>query len=354
MQHGNLAAEERSSKGKIAYLCRSFISSPMEKGRIGFIDLAKGVCIVLIVLGHTGIYVDFPGLTLMRTPLYFALSGLFFKDYGGFLQFLVRKTNKILVPFLFFYICSYAIFYLCNLLFPGLIVSDARGILDVFTQVQYFNGPIWFLLALFWCNIAFCAVSLGVKRETARAVIVFAIFAVGYAVEKMGIFLPCVLDAAMVGMPFFYFGYLLKKSPLLYPSRFDKYNLPVALLLFAVAYFTDIVFRPVIHFHDKFISGNLLAMALLACSSVTGLLLLCKAVRWLPVVSYLGRYSIVTLCLHHLVYRPLMLVVKNVPILGGYENIIVALLTIAVCVAAIPFCRRYLPYVTAQKDILKL
>ena len=74
----------------------------MGKVRIDFIDLAKGVCIVLIVLGHTGIAVDYPGLTLMRTPLYFALSGLFFKDYGGFMQFLVRKTNKILIPFLFY------------------------------------------------------------------------------------------------------------------------------------------------------------------------------------------------------------------------------------------------------------
>ena len=325
----------------------------MGKVRIDFIDLAKGVCIVLIVLGHTGIAVDYTGLTLMRTPLYFALSGLFFKDYGGFMQFLVRKTNKILVPFLFFYICSYAIFYLCNLLFPGLIVSDARGILDVFTQVQYFNGPIWFLLALFWCNIAFCLISLNVRNEVIRAFLVLALFAVGYTVEKMGVFVPCMLDAAMVGMPFFYFGYLLKKSPLLYPSGFDKYNLPVALLLFAVAYFTDVTFEPVVHFHDKVISGNLLAMALLACSSVIGLLLLCKVVRWLPVVSYIGRYSIITLCLHHLVYRPLMLVVKKFPYLQGYENFTVALLTIAVCVAAIPFCRRFLPYVTAQKDIFK-
>ncbi|MBR5149733.1 MAG: acyltransferase family protein, partial [Bacteroidaceae bacterium] len=70
--------------------------------RIEFIDLAKGICILLIIMGHTGIQVDITGITAMRTPLYFALSGLFFKDYGGFLPLLVRKTNKILIPFLFF------------------------------------------------------------------------------------------------------------------------------------------------------------------------------------------------------------------------------------------------------------
>ena len=82
-------------------------------------------------------------------------------------------------------------------------MSDARGILDVFTQVQYFNGPIWFLLALFWCNIAFCFISLNVRNEVIRAFLVLALFAVGYTVEKMGVFVPCMLDAAMVGMPFF-------------------------------------------------------------------------------------------------------------------------------------------------------
>ncbi len=53
------------------------------KKRIDFIDTAKGVCIILIVLGHVGIPISFVGMSSMRTPLYFILSGLFFKDYGG-------------------------------------------------------------------------------------------------------------------------------------------------------------------------------------------------------------------------------------------------------------------------------
>ena len=74
------------------------------KKRIEFIDLAKGVCILLVIMMHTDVNVDFPGLRGMRMPLYFILSGLFFKDYGGFLNLLVKKANKILIPFLFFYL----------------------------------------------------------------------------------------------------------------------------------------------------------------------------------------------------------------------------------------------------------
>ncbi len=322
--------------------------------RIEFIDLAKGVCIILIILGHTGFSVDFPGLTAMRTPLYFTLSGLFFKDYGGFLQLLVRKVNKILVPFLFFYTASYIIFYLCNWAFPGLIVSDAEGWMDVFTQNQYFNGPIWFLLALFWCNIAFCAISLNIKKELYRFLAVIVLFFIGYAVERASVFLPCMLDASMIGMPFFYFGYLLKKSPLLYSEVKNRYNLLLSAALFLVAYITDVAFAPIIYFHDKKIEGNLLAMAVLACSSVVALLLLCKCLKRLPVVSYIGRYSIIPLCLHHLVYRPLQLLLREIPFLEEYENCAVALLTIVICMAFIPLCVRFLPYVTAQRDIIRI
>lgn len=324
----------------------------IKDNRIEFIDLAKGVCIILIILGHTGITVDLPGLSAMRTPLYFALSGLFFKDYGGLQQLLIRKCNKILIPFLFFYIGSYAIFYVCNALFPGLIVSDAKGILDVFTQSQYFNGPIWFLLALFWCNIFFCIISLNINKEYLRCAMVVAMFAIGYFLEKESVFLPCMIDVSFIGMPFFYFGYILKKSPLLYPNKWDRYNIIFAILLFTTAYITDKIFTPIIYFHDKYISGNLLALAILSSSSVAALLLLCKSIKRMPIVSYIGRYSIIPLCTHHLIYRPIQLVVRGLPLSETAGNCIVAATTIILCMITIPLCIKYLPYFTAQKDVI--
>lgn len=65
---------------------KSSISKPKlnENKRIDWIDLAKGLCICLVVLHHLSW--DLAGSTLMiqiRMPLYFILSGIFFKDYGG-------------------------------------------------------------------------------------------------------------------------------------------------------------------------------------------------------------------------------------------------------------------------------
>ena len=72
--------------------------------RIEFADLAKGICIMLVVLLH--VFGDMSGviikiMNLFRMPLYFVLSGLFFKTYDGFITFLKKKTNKLLIPFFF-------------------------------------------------------------------------------------------------------------------------------------------------------------------------------------------------------------------------------------------------------------
>ncbi len=61
--------------------------------RIDFIDLAKGVCILMVVSGHCGAPLAIPGWEIVRMPLYFILSGLFFKDYGGWIKFFIQKTN---------------------------------------------------------------------------------------------------------------------------------------------------------------------------------------------------------------------------------------------------------------------
>ncbi|MBR5861399.1 MAG: hypothetical protein IKY71_08655 [Bacteroidaceae bacterium] len=145
---------------------------------------------------------------------------------------------------------------------------------------------------------------------------------------------------------------MLKKSSILYPSGYDRYNIFIALLLFGTAYIIDINAQPKVYFHDKMIEGNLLSIVALALISITAILMLCKAIKRIPVISYFGRYSIIPLCMHHLIYRPIMLVVyKFIPAEDG-GNYIVALLTILACLAAIPLLKKYIPVFTAQKDLI--
>ena len=81
-----------------------------QSRRIDFVDLTKGVCIILVVMAHVGgafEQLDTNSmLSCFRMPLYFFISGVFFKSYEGLLGFILRKINKLIIPFLFFYLSA--------------------------------------------------------------------------------------------------------------------------------------------------------------------------------------------------------------------------------------------------------
>ena len=286
----------------------------MQKQRIDFIDLAKGVCILLVVLGHCNVHIPFIGFNMLRMPLYFILSGLFFRDYGGFAQFTVKKINKILIPFLFFYLVSYIPFYICEYISPGLIQTQASGLMDVFNNRQFFNGPIWFLLCLFFVNLLFCAIKLNIRNEWGVCFAVVSIGLFGVLLGNLGIFIPMYLDVAMTTLPYFYMGYLLNRTNLLYPNRFDKYNILLALIGYGITYLITIYFdAPHPSFHYNIIHGNIALNYIGSFTCVIAVLLLCKTIKHLPIVSYCGRYSIIILCIHHMVNRPVQLIMNQLP-----------------------------------------
>ena len=70
--------------------------------RIDFVDLTKGVCIILVVMAHIGGAFDqldkHSMLSCFRMPLYFFISGIFFKPYEGLYGFIIRKINKLIIP----------------------------------------------------------------------------------------------------------------------------------------------------------------------------------------------------------------------------------------------------------------
>lgn len=317
--------------------------------RIEFIDLAKGVCIIMVVMGHCGCPLEIPGWTIVRMPLYFILSGLFFKDYGGWTNFLIKKVNKILIPFLFFYLLGYVAFYGIKWLAPQYLITTATGIWDIFTNRQFFNGPIWFLICLFWCNIIFCAISLYIRKDAFRIILVLLLGTLGwYLGNVVHVFVPLFLDVALTALPFFAFGYYLKRTPILYRNKYDKYNILFAVALWGVSFLLETTTHYRLSLHYNGLEGW--STYIISIASVMSILFFCKIIKRLPFVSYFGRYSIIPLCVHHLIYRPVDVALSYFNISGG---VFVATITVLLCWGGIPLCIRYIPWYTAQKDLIK-
>ena len=139
----------------------------MEKNtRIGYIDLMKGICIILVVIHNGGplrdIEADHPllnSLLVGRMPLYFFLSGLFFRTYGSFGAFATRKICQLVVPMIVFGVAG-------GLLLDcipwtqwsyGNITNPARYGMYL---ASFRNVPLWFLRALF----VGCIMAYGLRR----------------------------------------------------------------------------------------------------------------------------------------------------------------------------------------------
>lgn len=102
-----------------------------QSRRIDFVDLTKGVCIILVVMAHVGgafEQLDTNSmLSCFRMPLYFFISGVFFKSYEGLLGFILRKINKLIIPFLFFYLSAFLMKYIVWKIARGYFNCLCRG-----------------------------------------------------------------------------------------------------------------------------------------------------------------------------------------------------------------------------------
>lgn len=78
--------------------------------RLTYIDVAKAIFMMIIVMDHTGCIEPFPLAFSVDVPAFMLLSGYFFSSKLPFLDFLKIKGRTLLIPFVVFYIYSYFIY----------------------------------------------------------------------------------------------------------------------------------------------------------------------------------------------------------------------------------------------------
>lgn len=319
-----------------------------EKKRIKFIDLAKGVCITLVVLHHC--HIEIPYLIYIRMPLYFILSGLFFKLYAGFFDFVKRKTNKILIPFLFWHVFSFAIYLSIQHFAPGIRVNsevEQFSLWDPWFSRLCFNNPLWFLLSLFWCNILYYIISMITKNKVGQAIIVITIAVIAGFIHEKEMF-PLYFYNSMFYLPYFFIGSLLKSTNLLYDTTgwgsFYQKNKDWILGGACIVLFIVLTNVKVIPQIMRYLASTV---------GVLALLLLLKRIQYVPIISKFGRYSIIILCTSYLVYSPLRVIIPRLThITGFWSDFIAFIITMTIEYFVIDFCKKYMPHVTAQKDII--
>lgn len=124
-----------------------------------YIDIAKGIGIILVVFGHSfgaGLF----AAKLYHMPLFFFLSGITFHGDHEFFGFLKRRVQRLYIPFLIYefaylllspFFCWLGIISTCPRNFEE-VVNLALHIV-LFDNVSILLSPLWFVTALFFSQL---------------------------------------------------------------------------------------------------------------------------------------------------------------------------------------------------------
>ena len=203
--------------------------------RIGWVDAAKGIGILLVVLGHNQINSIAPGLhdTIysFHMPLFFILAGMFLKPEQSFLTLLKRRFFSTLRPYLLVLGIIYGLTFLFTKAATVVVLTRLFKAL-FYALPNYFDTwmPLWFLPHLFlvslftwliirlvyrhigpiWLRVIFLGGMLfcGVLALTFFAKINFMLFG---KLEIKGM-LPWSADLLLLTSAFFLMGYELRRS----------------------------------------------------------------------------------------------------------------------------------------------
>ncbi|MBE6315467.1 MAG: acyltransferase [Bacteroidales bacterium] len=334
----------------------------MPRQRIAYIDFMKCLCIMLIVMYH----IDHEffnylapnlnnALQAFRLPMYYFISGIFFKLYEGFADFTRRKVNNILVPFVFFIVLNF-VMRCVEALLRHIIGADPIEVNPVmlvepfYLRTWLWTAPLWFLLSLFWVNILFYVIQHYVKPLWALLLVTVALSVVGYVLAANKIQLPLMMDTSLVALPYFVLGWGINRLGVLQPSRWDKWGL-VALIIALIPIY---LFSDFLNLHYQ-VLPQYWKLYFFPFLAILALFWACKPIKRVPLMCHYGRYSLIILGTHPLFFLPMRFVLVYYGFEPGVElTLIVFAITMLLELPTIWLLKTCFPRFVAQEPFFKL
>ncbi len=194
------------------------------KNRELWLDIAKALCIILVVINHLGIHIPivtfFGGMFYM--PLFFVSAGYTYRrKTEDFKAFAIEKAKRLLIPY---FVCNVLLFAFFTLRsgfskpnFLGifysrsmLMAADSPWNMGLMT---YLNAPTWFLTCLFLCYCFYFIVDRKFADARDRRKVILVCMAVGVILRTLSpVLLPWSLENALFFLGLIELGRFLKED----------------------------------------------------------------------------------------------------------------------------------------------
>lgn len=284
-----------------------------ESNRKDYLDVARGICMICIILGHLGDPFLNRFVFTFHLPVFYLITGYFFNPDNSLKTIVFKRSKGLLVPY--YFACASILMFSFGInrfilnkdsveittQLKRTVVSAVWGAGDNWDQPFEIPGigAIWFLWATFWgCVILHILMKI---TPIKRAVIVLGIFIFAkWTVENIG-FAPLSIQPGCSAVLFIYIGYLWKTNERVWQEL--SYSVKSITCVFAALLWIEFIrtFGSFWLVHSDYGHGFRDVLSSLCASFlIIGISqgLDGKLGRLLAPIKLLGRYSIIALCAH--------------------------------------------------------
>lgn len=283
-------------------------------------------------------------------PLFFFISGLLFFPNVPFRAFLWKRIKSLYIPYVIFFLLTFGYWALIERHWRGNQYSIGYELIGLPYGTYegghlFFNGVLWFLPCLFATELLFYPVGK-LNSRIGQVASILLPFTIGQFLLSQHVFwLPFGLHTAFNAVLFYGAGFLLKHhlAEVNHAPRWHQ-----ALLLFACFAFQWL-------FMGRYVSNVKLCTlpyAAIAFGGVFFYMVLSLMIGRQKVVEYIGRNTLVILCLHAPLCRALIYAVAHVANTSTealrQNSLTALLLSMLAIVCIIPFIECWNRFVKPQ------
>lgn len=280
------------------------------KNRIGYIDIARGIAIICIILGHLGNANINRVVFTFHVPIFFLITGYFTNDNQTMVEFVKRKFRTLIIPYMI--TCGMIIALAAIFAFPSEGLGGVKtaiyewgyaslyGAGDSYTEPFYIKaiGALWFLWATFWGSVL---LRVAIKLEgILRVLFVCGIAGAGYISCKLFWF-PLSIQAGCGAVLFMYIGYMYRQEESLFNNltKETKCFLKIAAAVIWLNFIKNFQGFWLVHFH---IGRGVIDVFSCLCACICVI----EISKWIEQftpkigkwIGFLGKNSLLLLCVH--------------------------------------------------------
>lgn len=192
-----------------------------ELNRISYIDIAKGIGMLLVIWGHireTGL--GNAMIYAFHMPLFFILSGMMYSSakYASLRQLVRKRMRTILIPYAVYSVATWVVWVVYNIVLGNEVESIWMPLLQtVLSQGSggylVHNSPLWFVTCLFVVEVLYYYTS---KLSVEKNIVACCALAVAgnLLITEGSPFRHMIwnVDMALCAIPFYAYGNLVREK----------------------------------------------------------------------------------------------------------------------------------------------